>query len=103
MKDLTGRTLETGDLILDIRTNWEWHNLGVVHGGVTKGGQVRYVSVNGGFKTRSKSKCLLKITREQFEETFGNINVKYENYKNFIDSLKIGHKQVMEIHNRINN
>lgn len=102
MKDLTGRNLETGDLILDIRTNWAWHNLGIVYGGVTDGGQVRYLSINDGFKSYSKPKCLVKITRDEFEEIFANINARNGNYQNYTKSLKSGYEKIIEIHNRIN-
>jgi hypothetical protein len=97
MKDLTGRNLETGDLILDIRTNWAWHTLGIVHGGATKGGQVRFLSINDGFKSYSKPKCLVKITRDEFEEIFTNLTTNHQFNKHFLERLRAGYEKIIEI------
>lgn len=65
MKDALGQDLRPGDLIADIRTGYQWSNLGIVHGGITNGGRIRYVSMYG-YKNNSQEKCLIKITPETF-------------------------------------
>lgn len=70
MKDLLGRRIEPGDLIADIRTNGSgWRELGIVHGGITKGGSVRFLSISGR-KTNTKEKCIIKIDQETFDEVY---------------------------------
>jgi hypothetical protein len=65
MKDTLGIDLEPGDLVADIRTGYHWNSIGIVHGGITNGGRIRYIS-HGGYKGNSQEKCLIKITPETF-------------------------------------
>lgn len=102
MKDLTGRELRTGDLILDIRTDYAWYSLGIVQGGMTKGGSIRYISTWSGNKENSKSKFLLKITKEQFEEIYPLKIEQRLNYNQQVKQLNVGYEKVMEIY-KMNN
>jgi hypothetical protein len=70
MKDLLGNELEPGDLIADVRTSsYGWKRVGIVHGGVTNGGSVRYVQCSG-HKTNTKEKCIIKIDQATFDRLY---------------------------------
>lgn len=103
MNDVTGRELETGDLILDMRTTYGWNSLGIVQGGVTAGGSIRYISIWNGKKKNSKEKCLVKINREQFEEIFQLTVQRHLRWNNHENYLKYGYDKIMEIYNNLNN
>lgn len=77
MKDALGNILELGDIIADIRTSYAWHNVGVIHGGITNGGRIRYIGTRGR-KYQAMEKCLIKITDEQLNEYHNRDIAEYE-------------------------
>ncbi len=70
MKDMTGRELRKGDLVLDIRTEYGWHSLAIVEGSETASGNPRILQLWKGKKTHTKYRCLVKISLELFNEIY---------------------------------
>lgn len=62
MKDKLNTEIQEGDLVAQV--NYQAAFVGVVHGGITKGGKVRFLSQGG--KSNSHSYNLIIISREQF-------------------------------------
>lgn len=90
MRDLMGNEIEDGDLIADIRTCYAgWVIAGIIGGGLTPGGKIRYRNM-WGTKEFTQEKFLLKITPQQ---ALDFIDRKYEDNDyptgllNFIDEL----------------
>lgn len=118
MKDLLGRRIEPGDLIADIRTNGSgWRELGIVHGGITKGGSVRFLSISAR-KTNTKEKCIIKIDQETFDEVYNETinshrqileecpdpNVAYITYREkVINNMETGYEEIMKLKTEIYN
>lgn len=79
MKDLLGRELEPGDLIADVRTSGNWKTAGIIHGGITKGGKIRYFSIED-HHTNSQEKCIIKIDKETFDLIVNEIKGTFIGY-----------------------
>lgn len=117
MKDLLGREIEPGDLIADIRTNGNgWKELGIVHGGITNGGSVRFLSVSGR-KTNTKEKCIIKLDQETFDEVYNEIiNSHRQELEEFIanhihanwrerriNRMETGYEEIMKLKTEVYN
>jgi len=87
MKDLMGIEIQDGDIVADIRTNYAWVEPGVITGGLTASGKIRFLSWRG--KGHTQEKFLLKITPQQAKDFLIN---KFDNdipvsVQNFIEQI----------------
>lgn len=78
MKDLLGQEFEQGDLIAHISSGgYGWKTCGIVHGGLTKGGSVRYFGISG--KDNAKTSSIIKINKEVFDIIYKDEIERLEN------------------------
>lgn len=76
--DFLDNDINDGDIIIQINNGWKMP--GIVQGGMTKGGKIRYFSVNG-HKESSHGYNMLKVSLTQLENL---INQKREHLENRI-------------------
>ncbi len=104
MKDITGRELRRGDLVLNARTTYGWHSLAAIEGTETASGNPRIFDLWAGKKINTKSKHLIKITLEQFDEIFKEIVLEHRerNRHSYVEVLELGYKMIIDFHKRTN-
>lgn len=69
MEDALGKEIHEGDLILEIDPSYNWSVFGVVFGGITDSGRIRYLVPNLGnrkkpTKRNAKSANVLKVDKD---------------------------------------
>jgi ribosomal protein S30 len=71
MEDAIGNEINDGDLILEIDPHYSWNQFGVVHGGLTPTGRVRYITPREG-KRNAKECAIIKVSRQFVQDARDN-------------------------------
>ncbi len=94
MKDTLDRDLKRGDLILEVTTG----SIGAVEGTETATGQIRVISVWGGYKYWFKKKNALKIPLELFNELYLKMTEEHgRDSEYYLRLLMEGREIIMDI------